>query len=54
MYQVLKNGSLEEYYQIDVKDSWMLRRDGKEPSNGSARLGRLHNGNMYAGHRHHR
>jgi deoxyhypusine synthase len=23
MYQVLKNGSLEEYYQIDLKDSWM-------------------------------
>ena len=23
MYQVLQNGSLEEYYQIDLKDSWM-------------------------------
>jgi deoxyhypusine synthase len=26
MYQVLKNGSLEEFYQIDLKDSWMQRR----------------------------
>ena len=23
MYQVLSNGSLEEFYQIDLKDSWM-------------------------------
>jgi deoxyhypusine synthase len=50
MYQVLKSGALEEYYQIDVKDSWMyaaMERDlpmvvpGWEDSTM---------GNMFAGH----
>ena len=49
MYQVLKNGSLEEYYQIDVKDSWMYA-DGEElpmvvPGWEDSTMG-----NMFAGH----
>jgi len=50
MYEVLRNGSLSEYYQIDLKDSWMyaaMKRNlpmvvpGWEDSTM---------GNMYAGH----
>jgi deoxyhypusine synthase len=50
MYQVLKNGSLEEYYQIDVKDSWMYAAMEKNlpmvvPGWEDSTMG-----NMFAGH----
>ena len=50
MYQVLKNGSLEQYYQIDVKDSWMYAAAEKNlpmvvPGWEDSTMG-----NMYAGH----
>src|SRR5215211_6433333 len=50
MYQVLKNGSLEEYYQIDVKNSWMYAAMEKNlpmvvPGWEDSTMG-----NMYAGH----
>ena len=50
MYQVLKSGALREYYQIDIKDSWMLAAMEKNlpiivPGWEDSTLG-----NMYAGH----
>lgn len=50
MYQVLRNGSLEEYYQIDLKDSWMYAAMEKNlpiivPGWEDSTMG-----NMYAGH----
>src|SRR5215211_6520498 len=50
MYQVLKNGSLEEYYQIDLKDSWMYAAAEKNlpmvvPGWEDSTMG-----NMFAGH----
>ncbi|MEJ7622368.1 MAG: deoxyhypusine synthase family protein [Pyrinomonadaceae bacterium] len=50
MYQVLRNGSLAEYYQIDVKDSWMYAAMEKNlpmvvPGWEDSTMG-----NMYAGH----
>lgn len=50
MYQVLKNGALEKYYQIDPKDSWMYAAMEKNlpvivPGWEDSTLG-----NMYAGH----
>src|SRR5437763_5125596 len=50
MYQVLRNGSLEEYYQIDLKDSWMYAAAEKNlpmivPGWEDSTMG-----NMYAGH----
>jgi len=50
MYEVLRNGSLEEYYQIDVKDSWMYAAMEKNlpmvvPGWEDSTMG-----NMYAGH----
>ncbi len=50
MYQVLKNGSLEEYYQIDTKDSWMHAAMEKNlpmvvPGWEDSTMG-----NMFAGH----
>jgi deoxyhypusine synthase len=50
MYQVLKNGSLEEYYQIDLKDSWMYAAMEKNlpmvvPGWEDSTMG-----NMFAGH----
>ncbi len=50
MYQVLKNGSLEEFYQIDVKDSWMHAAMEKNlpmvvPGWEDSTMG-----NMFAGH----
>ncbi|MFN0141297.1 MAG: deoxyhypusine synthase family protein [Pyrinomonadaceae bacterium] len=50
MYQVLRNGSLEEYYQIDVKDSWMYAAMEKNlpmvvPGWEDSTMG-----NMFAGH----
>jgi deoxyhypusine synthase len=50
MYQVLKNGSLEEYYQIDTKDSWMYAAMEKNlpmvvPGWEDSTMG-----NMFAGH----
>jgi deoxyhypusine synthase len=50
MYQVLGNGSLEEYYQIDTQDSWMVAAAEKNlpmivPGWEDSTMG-----NMYAGH----
>ena len=50
MYQVLKNGSLQEYYQIDLKDSWMYAAMEKNlpmvvPGWEDSTMG-----NMFAGH----
>ncbi|MBX3281402.1 MAG: deoxyhypusine synthase family protein [Acidobacteria bacterium] len=50
MYQVLKNGSLEEFYQIDLKDSWMYAAMEKNlpivvPGWEDSTMG-----NMFAGH----
>lgn len=50
MYEVLRNGSLAEYYQIDVKDSWMYAAMEKNlpmvvPGWEDSTMG-----NMYAGH----
>jgi deoxyhypusine synthase len=50
MYQVLKNGSLEEYYQIDLKNSWMYAAMEKNlpmvvPGWEDSTMG-----NMFAGH----
>ena len=50
MYQVLQNGSLEEYFQIDLKDSWMYAAMEKNlpmivPGWEDSTMG-----NMYAGH----
>lgn len=50
MYQVLKNGSLEEYYQIPLKDSWMYAAMEKNlpmivPGWEDSTMG-----NMFAGH----
>ena len=50
MYQVLSNGSLEEYYQIDLKDSWMYAAMEKNlpmivPGWEDSTMG-----NMFAGH----
>jgi deoxyhypusine synthase len=50
MYQVLGNGSLEEYYQIDLKDSWMYAAMEKNlpivvPGWEDSTMG-----NMFAGH----
>jgi deoxyhypusine synthase len=50
MYQVLKNGSLEEHYQIDTRDSWMYAAMEKNlpmvvPGWEDSTMG-----NMYAGH----
>jgi deoxyhypusine synthase len=50
MYQVLKNGSLADHYQIDVKDSWMYAAMEKNlpmvvPGWEDSTMG-----NMYAGH----
>ncbi|MBK7933175.1 MAG: deoxyhypusine synthase family protein [Pyrinomonadaceae bacterium] len=50
MYQVLRNGSLEEYYQIDLKDSWMYAAMEKNlpmvvPGWEDSTMG-----NMFAGH----
>lgn len=50
MYQVLANGSLEEYYQIDLKDSWMYAAMEKNlpmivPGWEDSTMG-----NMFAGH----
>ncbi|HND19096.1 MAG TPA: deoxyhypusine synthase family protein [Acidobacteriota bacterium] len=50
MYRVLKSGALEQYYQIDTKDSWMLAAMEKNlpmvvPGWEDSTMG-----NMYAGH----
>lgn len=50
MYQVLKSGVLEEYYQIDLKDSWMYASMEKNlpiivPGWEDSTMG-----NMFAGH----
>jgi len=50
MYQVLSNGSLEEFYQIDLKDSWMYAAMEKNlpmvvPGWEDSTMG-----NMFAGH----
>ncbi|MCW5958368.1 MAG: deoxyhypusine synthase family protein, partial [Pyrinomonadaceae bacterium] len=50
MYEVLRNGSLEEYYQIDLKDSWMYAAMEKDlpmvvPGWEDSTMG-----NMFAGH----
>jgi len=50
MYNVLRSGALEEYYQIDVKDSWMYAAMEKNlpmvvPGWEDSTMG-----NMYAGH----
>jgi len=50
MYQVLKNGSLDEFYQIDLKDSWMYAAMEKNlpmivPGWEDSTMG-----NMFAGH----
>jgi deoxyhypusine synthase len=50
MYQVLKSGALAEFYQIDVKDSWMYAAMEKNlpmvvPGWEDSTMG-----NMYAGH----
>jgi len=50
MYQVLRNGSLEEFYQIDLKDSWMYAAMEKNlpmvvPGWEDSTMG-----NMFAGH----
>jgi len=50
MYQVLSNGSLEEYYQVDLKDSWMYAAMEKNlpmivPGWEDSTMG-----NMFAGH----
>jgi len=50
MYQILRDGSLEESYQIDAKDSWMVAAAEKNlpmfvPGWEDSTLG-----NMYAGH----
>ncbi|MEO7673655.1 MAG: deoxyhypusine synthase family protein, partial [Pyrinomonadaceae bacterium] len=50
MYQILRSGALEEYYQIDVKDSWMYAAMEKNlpmvvPGWEDSTMG-----NMFAGH----
>src|SRR5204863_10077991 len=50
MYEILRDGSIEEYYQIDPKSSWMVAAAEKNlpmfvPGCEDATLG-----NMYAGH----
>jgi deoxyhypusine synthase len=50
MYQVLRNGALEEFYQIDLKDSWMYAAMEKNlpmvvPGWEDSTMG-----NMFAGH----
>src|SRR5436189_415048 len=50
MYEILRDGSIEEYYQIDPKSSWMVAAAEKNlpmfvPGWEDATLG-----NMYAGH----
>ncbi len=50
MYEVLRNGSLEEFYQIDLKDSWMYAAMEKNlpivvPGWEDSTMG-----NMFAGH----
>nr|HNH85007.1 deoxyhypusine synthase family protein [Acidobacteriota bacterium] len=50
MYRVLKSGALEQYYQIDTRDSWMLAAMEKNlpmvvPGWEDSTMG-----NMYAGH----
>lgn len=50
MYRVLKSGALEQYYQIDTKDSWMMAAMEKNlpmvvPGWEDSTMG-----NMYAGH----
>lgn len=50
MYEVLRNGSLEEFYQIDLKDSWMYAAMERNlpmivPGWEDSTMG-----NMYAGH----
>ncbi len=50
MYRVLKSGALEQYYQIDVKDSWLYAAMEKNlpmvvPGWEDSTMG-----NMYAGH----
>src|SRR2546428_7112218 len=50
MYEILRDGSIEQYYQIDPKDSWMVAAAEKNlpmfvPGWEDSTLG-----NMYAGH----
>jgi deoxyhypusine synthase len=44
MYKMLLSGVLEQYYEIDPKNSWMLAAAQKEHSDCSAGLGRFHYG----------
>ena len=41
MYKILLSGDLEESYQIDPKDSWLLAAAEKNLPDVRARLGRL-------------
>lgn len=40
MYKMLLSGVLEQYYEIDLKDSWDVRCRRKELTNNLSRLGR--------------
>jgi hypothetical protein len=40
MYKMLFLGVLEEYYEIDLKDSWMYAAAEKKLTNNLSRMGR--------------
>jgi deoxyhypusine synthase len=49
MYKMLLSGVLEQYYEIDPKNSWMLAAARKKYSYCGARLGRFSTmGNIFA------
>ena len=50
LYRILKSGALEEYYQIDVKDSWMYAAMEKNLPIIVPGWEDSTTGNMYAGH----
>ncbi len=44
MYKLLRSGELEQYYEIDPKNSWMLAACEKEHPDHRSGLGRQHDG----------
>ena len=44
MYKMLLSGVLEEYYEIDLKDSWMYAAAEKKPSYNLPGMGRQYHG----------
>ena len=47
MYKLLLSGVLEQYYEIDPKNSWMLAAAEKKPSDCCSRLGRFNHGKYF-------